>query len=261
MRAICLLAVLLVLIRTPLTADTYEVIKITFAGQVSVYSQYVQGKNMRMESSSGEDAQRIATIQNFGQKTFYELDLQAHDYTESQPQGPDLILSLAQWIARPPRVSKSGKTVNVYYETIDTGERKQFFGRTAKHLLVRERYAAEPGACDQTHQTEKDGWYIPASAQRSYLVGAILTGSYMCHDTVVKHGVLSLPGIAVLETNGSMTREIVELSNDPLDKSLFEIPIGFTKVEALPGRPPITWSAHLEMEWAQLGRAFESWFQ
>ncbi|MDQ2711247.1 MAG: hypothetical protein M3Y24_03245 [Acidobacteriota bacterium] len=57
-----------------------------------------------------------------------------------------------------------------------------------------------------------------------------------------------------------MTREVLELSNDPLDKSLFEIPSGFKKVDALPGSPAMSWSQQLAMEWAQLERAFESWF-
>jgi hypothetical protein len=60
--------------------------------------------------------------------------------------------------------------------------------------------------------------------------------------------------------------EILELSHEPLDKSLFEVPSGYTKVQALtmlqsPLPPPPTWSQMLERKWAQLLRELESWFR
>jgi len=58
-----------------------------------------------------------------------------------------------------------------------------------------------------------------------------------------------------------MSREILEMSDDPLDKSLFEVPSGFRKVDALPGQPSMTWSERLEMEWRALEQAFESRFE
>ncbi len=266
MRVFCILAFLACSITAFSRADTHEITKTTVAGNETVFARYVQGKNMRFESRSQDGSRQFVTIRNAERKGMYFLDLPSQTYVESQPQSPDWILSLAQWIARPPRTRESGKTVNIYYETIDTGERKTFFGYTARHLRLRERRVAEPGACDGTYQTERDGWYIPAmesnTAKGSYLIGDyILAGSYSCHDTVVTHGDPSSPGLPVLETNGSFTREVLELSHDPLDKSLFEVPGDFRKVEALPGHQPMSWSQHLQMEWSQLEHAFQSWFE
>ncbi len=121
------------------------------------------------------------------------------------------------------------------------------------------------GRCDYTHQNEKDGWYIPGEigdASGSYHLAAYLGfgNGGICRDTVVRHGDPSPPGMSVRETDGSVTRDVLELSNGTLDSSLFEVPVGFKKVEALPGYRAVTLSERLGMEWTLLERAFESWF-
>ncbi len=264
MRARCVLVFLVALLVVPLKADTREVTKTTFDGHETIFAQYRQGRKIRTENLGKDDLLRSVTITNFERKMMYVLDLPSQKYVERSFEGPDLIVSLAQLIARPPRARDSGKTVNVYYETIDTGERKQFFGHTAKHLLLRERHIAESGACDFTNEMERDGWYIPsgkaATAQLSFAYGAF-TGPSFCQDRVVNHGNASSPGFPVVETRGPMTSEVLELSNDPLDKSLFEVPSGFQKVEALPGYGSMSWSQRLQMEWRELEQAFESWLE
>lgn len=258
------LAILLVVVVAPVCADLREVTKVTIAGHETVYAQYVQGKNRRTEDLGQDHSPRLATIWNPERKTRYELDLRSQEYVEHHPGSADWIFSLAMWIARAPRLHESGKTVNIYYEAIDTGERREFFGHTAKHLLVSERHVAQPGACEPTYQIQKDGWYIPpaeAGARGSYHLSAYAGFAGRCLDTIVKHGVSSPPGIPVLERDGEVTREILALSNDPLDKSLFEIPSGFRKVDALPGRPAVTSSDRLALEWRLLEQAVESWFE
>lgn len=51
---------------------------------------------------------------------------------------------------------------------------------------------------------------------------------------------------------------VLLVATSTVRKSLFEVPSGFQKVEALPGHQPPTWSQRFQMEWAQLERAFES---
>jgi hypothetical protein len=266
MRALGIMAFLVASLTVLLRADTYEVSKTTVDGHETVFAHYIQGKNIRTEHFNGNEVQ-LVTIRNTERNTGYMLDLSTRKYVELSPQNLDLIVLLAQWIARPPRARESGKTVNIYYETTDTGERKQYFGRTAKHLLLRERHVAEPGACEQTYDTQKEGWYIPPTEPNTvkgpYLtVSFVITGAYSrCHDTVVVHGNPPPPGVPVWETYGNVMREILELSHSPLDKGLFEVPSGFQKVESLPAYQPVAWSRRLQMEWAQLERAFESWFE
>ena len=45
----------------------------------------------------------------------------------------------------------------------DTGERKQMFGFTAKHLIITMETASSPDACAKNNtKMQTDGWYIDA---------------------------------------------------------------------------------------------------
>ena len=173
-----------------------------------------------------------------------------------------MILTLASWIARPAGVHESGKTVHIYYETLDTGESRQKFGQTAKHLILRERVVAEPGACDQSRQRDTDGWFLPAENPQTkpelHTFAAIRNQT--CRDQIVRHGKPPELGIAIYEKDGQITREMLEFSRDNLDDSLFNVPRDFKKVDTLAGERSASWHERLGMEFSELGRAFETWF-
>ena len=60
---------------------------------------------------------------------------------------------------------QSGNTIHDHTETIDTGERKELFGYTARRVLTRSR---QVGDSQLLMETECDGWYIdPPSAWRN----------------------------------------------------------------------------------------------
>src|SRR5215471_18767187 len=61
---------------------------------------------------------------------------------------------IVEW---PPEVrpNASGPAIVIEWQTTDTGERKQFFGRTARHLVSRVTRSDGP-------ETVIDGWYINA---------------------------------------------------------------------------------------------------
>jgi hypothetical protein len=255
--------VLGLLLAATLAADTHQVTKTSYPGGEAIATQDFQGNNFRVLDKNG--SRSMVMIRN--QQGFFELDLQARQYVQLRPQSEDFILFLAQWIARPPRIHESGKTVNIFYEVVDTGDRRRFFGHAARRLRVIERHVAERGACDQTYRTEKAGWYIPRDESRGPQKGSVrlihfgLLRSTVCHDKIVIHGDPEPPGIAVLETDGPMTRQVLEYSDSPLDKSLFQVPGSFKKVDALPGQRPTSWLERTDQELTQLQRAFESWFQ
>jgi hypothetical protein len=265
MPARCFLAFAVLLCVAGLQADTREVVRIAANGHETTYAQYVRGAKIRTENLDKDGSRPPVTIENPERRATYMLDPSSRKYIE-QPWYTDWILPLAQWIARPPRVRKSNKRVDIYYEVSDTGERQQFFGRTARHLLLRERHVAEPGACERTYEIDKDGWYLPrpksGKTQISYrLVSYIGFAGYRCQDIVIKHGDSRPPGFAVRETTDSITREVLDFSDAPLDESLFEVPSGFQKVDRLPRYQPPSWYAQWQWEWAELERAVESWFE
>jgi hypothetical protein len=266
----CLLATLL-----PARAGLKIVTKFTVEGHETVSTQYMQGRNMRSEGSelARVATRRTATIFNFDHRSQYVLDLNAKEYIESL--GPDFLSTLAMWIRRSPRARDSGKTVDVYYETVDTGERRQKFGHMARHLVTRERRVAQPGACSGNSEVETDGWYITLSWHAtSYEAYLQAVDGYPCRDKTVAHGVKITKGFPVVETVTekspgpagstahlwSTTREIVNLSQEPLDRNLFEPPHDFKHVDSLPGDRGMSWTERLDFEWRQLEQSVESWF-
>jgi hypothetical protein len=107
-----------------------------------------------------------------------------------------------------------------------------------------------------------DGWYIPhLEALHVHTSFTALNSPDSCADTIVKHDDPSPPGFAVMETEGSISREVLKLSSGTLGDKLFQAPPGFKKVNALPGEQQATWFQHLESELAQLANAIESRFE
>ena len=124
---------------------------------------------------------------------------------------------------------------------VDTGERKQAFGREARHVKTTMDLQPMPGACDETRQhIETDGWYVdvPATLPPSGLQpGSSPTGD--CADeikatTTGDATALGFPIGYTMRVTGAdgkptvVTMEISELEVATLDAALFEIPAGLT---------------------------------
>ena len=265
----------LVVLAMTLLADTKTVTKMTFlgpysGGRTTTRTEYQQGDNYREESEtfSGDSPARPEVSITIAGKVNYQIDPTAHQYVEYElPQ----ITGIKP--ASPPanaiKTDPSGKTLDIYFEITDTGESKEFFGKTAKHLIWRERRVAEPGACGMSYTKEIDGWYFPEPEESKRKAFGILTGGPsrpgrgLCVDKIVVHG-RRPGGMAVIVNDGSFKTEIVELSHEPLDKSLFEVPSGYVKVKNLPGPPPPpppTLAQQIQWEWVRVVREVEAWFR
>ncbi|MBV9300742.1 MAG: hypothetical protein JOY62_09210 [Acidobacteriaceae bacterium] len=287
--ALCAVVLFLTAVRA--RADLKTVTKLTFGGYESTLTQYVQGSNSRLEVPRDFGASRhaIATIYSAESKSQYVVDLETKEYVKNS--GFDPLLALAMWIRRPPRGRESGKTVDVYVDTIDTGERREIFGYTARHILSRERRVAGAGACSGNSELDEDGWYISLrselpkyrTALRAYagrvgqrtspmLVVDLAGGGAPCTDKIVMHGTKVNEGFPVLLRTSNAragsrpdawitSREVTELSEEPLDKNLFAPPKDFKRVESLPANPSMSWTERLNFEWRQVEEAFESWFE
>lgn len=241
-------------------ADSVIVTKTIIGGHESVVREYTQGKNFRTEDLDSLGNGRSVTIFSFDRRAMYRLDEQTKQVVEMP--GPDVLATFAAWITRPPRIMQSGKTVNIYFETVDTGERRQQFGFTIRHLLIHERHVPEAGACSANFEIDRDGWYLIPSHPGPTGMTYMLAHDGGCRDTIVKHGWSGYPGFPVQEVtttrypafSSTDTREVIAFSTEPLDKSLFEIPKGFKRVEE------VSWTEHLAYDYAALERAAASWF-
>ncbi|MEP6819633.1 MAG: hypothetical protein ABJA18_08870 [bacterium] len=145
--------------------------------------------------------------------------------------------------------SRRGGLITYTTTAVDTGERKEMFGFQARHVKTTMVIESSPDACSPIKQRmETDGWYIDFSfglncdlGGRSPMVGPPARGG--CRDTVRfnRQGV-ARTGYPLEETttmygaDGSVaftsTKEVVELSREPLDAELFDVPAGYTEANS-----------------------------
>jgi hypothetical protein len=268
-------------------------------GHRSTVTRYIQGQRSRTEGRNeggwagkpGEPANYTygpprATIFQCDMHRVLELNLQDHEYTlhelddQGRPNGG----------AKPIPIStkESGGTLTINVETIDTGERKQIFGRTARHVIRRDKRVAGPGACGQSGETESDGWYTDLEEQNGCMatpkaragvaIAVLSTGGWVCKDKIevrrtgttemgfplklktTSRDVTVLPDGTSKEVTGTFENEVTELSKQPLDPALFELPAGFTQVTTLKDQPPVPASVAIRQWWERLKRSVRSWF-
>lgn len=154
--------------------------------------------------------------------------------------------------------SKSKKGfVTFTIEIVDTGERKQMFGLTARHVKTTYTIEPSPDACQTDKQKiEIDGWYADLSfgltcqQDRPTLPPIVQAMNEGCHDQIryVRKGT-GKPGYPLQQTMkmsmddddedesnsamnamSTMTIEVLEISRAALPQSLFEIPAGYKEV-------------------------------
>jgi hypothetical protein len=147
--------------------------------------------------------------------------------------------------------SPAAKTDGVvtYTATVtDTGERKQMFNVTARHLSTVLTKEATPKACDKKKEhVETDGWYIdaPAGALCAVSMRNLVPAptSSDCRDEVRYVGPdISKIGYPIAYTittttdsgkPSTMAMEVTDLTRSVLPATLFSIPDGYAEVKKL----------------------------
>jgi hypothetical protein len=144
--------------------------------------------------------------------------------------------------------SQRGGVVTYNTTAVDTGERKEMFGFTARHVKSSLSIDSSPDACTPMKmRMETDGWYIDLSFGLNCETGgaAMMGGPQAgagCRDrTRFNRQGAARTGYALTETtnmygpNGQVmytsTREVVELSREPLDAALFDVPAGYVETQ------------------------------
>jgi hypothetical protein len=150
--------------------------------------------------------------------------------------------------AKNDKVVRSGGTVTSTISVKDTGERKQLFGFTARHLIITMESVSSPDACaPYKSKMQTDGWYIDAVfyldceqnyAMRSYQANK--NGD--CQDKYVskqigtgKRGYPLYEKMTMFDETGketySFVTEVIELSKATLDAALFDVPADYREVK------------------------------
>lgn len=203
---------------------------------------FISGDNVRSEPAPGN----LVNIMHCGGRKgwWYELDMLRKEYIKRK----------INVFAEDPAASQLKPPPTVESKTEDTGESREFFGRKARHLITHLKGTRG----NTTAEVTKDGWYIglrwPAHRcpifrySRADVVGPML--NYGNNTVTFAHTGRVPDGPAVkfvesytihtvnaagqaIEIKGSVTIDILELSEAPLDPRLFEPPRAFKKVRML----------------------------
>lgn len=221
-------------------------------------------------------APRTARITRCDVMQVFHLNLADREYTtwplQAYPSREELLVHAA---AAPQNVARREPTVLVETETVDTGERKEFFGRTARHVITTRRGLPVQGAKRESSKTVTDGWYIDLEThiscdpwwQSTRSGHAFLTlhkegeegdvptftdigepeRGYVVLSKSTSHATLTLPDGSTKEHVSIAETAVTRLSTAELDPKIFEIPARFQLVEAIRQDP----SPPLLIRWKQ----------
>jgi len=143
-------------------------------------------------------------------------------------------------------------TVLVETETVDTGERRDLFGRQARHVVTTRRVTRLAGSKSPEGETVTDGWYIDLDTSLSCDPWWWSSGSGHAFASVHKQG--DQPERPEFKNFGDPERgfvlisrttsvgsvlelEVTHLTTVAIDPALFEVPANFSLVEQIRQEP------------------------
>ncbi len=211
-----------------------------------VNTLYLKGARQRtetvIEKMAGADAISWAVIRRCDEKRVFNLNERDKIYASSEIE--DWSERLRK--ARPVSLTQtSGTEVMMTIDSIDTGERRQFEHYTARHVRVKIRFEPSPGASTPASVEETDGWYIDllglgcqeqASSGFGFARLSVSTGNRQ--DRLQIKWLGKAPRGYPIEENSLITErghktiskvELLEISEAPLNPSIFELPAGYRR--------------------------------
>ncbi len=273
-------------------------IRHVFAGNPSEQTIYVQGDRKRMEfrnyvlqrktdgSLQWLSGPQLAAITRCDLGQVFELNLDSAAYV-SAPYPPKPLPAeigarglgtLAMSPSREP-------TLRIETTTVDTGERREFFGRIARHVIITRKQIPLEGSHSEPQETVADGWYIDFDSELScdsklsrkkratgYLVkgelaekpefiniGESETG-FAVQLVMVSKDTYTLPDGSHKQTDSKSETLVTQLELRSLDPRLFEIPPGFRHVQHIERNPATASSSQTIEFWERFKAKVSSLF-
>ncbi|MGH9871731.1 MAG: hypothetical protein ACRD9S_04600 [Pyrinomonadaceae bacterium] len=231
---------------TPARNDLKITYRTTTSGQPTETTTMLKGVRERSEMKLGYGMDMINVTQCDLKRTIQISD-SAKKYVITPMESGDATPNAPVSGGGMSEPSRRGGVVTYTSNAVDTGERKEMFGFQARHVKTSMIVDSSPDACNPVKQRmETDGWYIDFAfglncdlgarppmvgrpsprggcrdAVRFNRQGAARTG-YALQETVTSYG----PDGRVAFTS---SKEVVELSREPLDAALFDIPAGYVE--------------------------------
>src|ERR1043165_709443 len=226
------------------SADTKVKSRQTGNGQTYENTSYIKGKRQRSETNNGQ----MILIQQCDLRRNIQIMPAAKAYMIQPYDEPSTTTTTTPNTPSQPTPVKKGGLVTSTVTTKDTGERKQMFGYTARHIITTMEMKSSPDACSQNNtKMEIDGWYIDAAfaldcdSSRAYSNYTPKT-SGGCRDRyetktigLAKKGFPVWGKMTMFGPNGaesfSTTHEVGEVSHATLAPGLFDVPEGYRQVD------------------------------
>ena len=226
------------------SADTKIKSRQTSGGQTYENTSYIKGKRQRSETNNGQ----MVMIQQCDLRRNIQIMPAAKAYMIQPYDEPSTTTPTNPGATSPAAPSTKGGVVTSIVTTKDTGERKQMFGYTARHIITTMEMKSSPDACSNVNnKMEIDGWYIDAAfaldcdSNRAYTAHMPHAGGG-CRDRyetktigLAKKGFPVWEKTTMIGPNGmdsfSTTNEVIEFSQATLDPSLFDVPEGYREVQ------------------------------
>src|SRR5216684_7832989 len=149
----------------PIRGDFKITIKTSMAGQDMQSTTMIKGLRERSETSMGGMNMGMVSVTQCDLKRTIQINDRARKYTitpmesDDSASGPSSGGGMSASAGGGP--AQRGGVVTMTVNTTDTGERKQMFGFTARHLKRTMMSESSPDACQpQQMKMETDGWYI-----------------------------------------------------------------------------------------------------
>jgi len=237
----------LVLITTAAEAQDLHIKKNVSVGGYVASTIETSIKGARTRDLSQTAAGNTLTLRQCDLKQTVTINEQAQTYfVAKDPQDPAAARAAALATGAPVAETTGGK-ITVTSTVTDTGERKTLYGFPARHLKIKVMEESSEKACSQVHQDfDIDGWYADVSKELSTagcnVYAPPVQQTQGCQDTIVEHhtgsGKAGYPlsqTITMPSPDGptTVTIAVSEISKQPLDKSLFEVPDGYKQVSSL----------------------------
>lgn len=245
----CMLA-LLTVVSVAQAEDLHFKKNISVGGNVVSSSETsIKGARTR-DVNQGPARAAMVTIRQCDLKRTISLNDQNQTYfVVNDPQDSAAARAAALVTGAPvPEEKASGGKIEVATTITDTGERKQIFGYTARHLKAKVVETSSADACSKVNQAfETDGWYADIGTKDVAACGASMAPpvrqSEGCQDAIVEHhtgsgkpGYPLVQNVAMHNPDGStitVSINVTELNKQPLDAALFDVPAGYHQVNSL----------------------------
>ena len=181
----------------------------------------------------------------------------------------------------PEFIASDKPTLRIETLTLDTGDRRDFFGHTARRVITTRKQIPLEGSRANAQETVTDGWYIDLDTSISCdptrlsgrpvhaFVHAFLTGGntpiekiefvdegepesgFAIESKLTTKEAITLSNGAKKDRTFVHEMRVTQLVEGPLDLALFTIPAGFRQVEHIDRNPPADVPNQWSMTWVR----------